>query len=114
MLARGYRLGFATVPPCFNVVITSRAQGESGELSVINLDHSSPVVHALAGESEASPLWWPVAPPTEQRRDLSGTRANISPPPGQAHTIGLAPEWFNLRHNVLSQRVINTIQSAKA
>lgn len=33
--------------------------------------------------------------------------------PGKAHT-DLAHEWFNFRHNVLYQRVINKIQSARA
>lgn len=61
--------------------------------------------HLLAKKWSSSSLWWPVAPP-------SGI-AHAQKQSGEAHTMDLAHEWFNFRHNVLYQRVINKIQSAR-
>ena len=62
----------------------------------------------------AAPPRRTVAAPPASRPSLSGTRADISSPSGPSGSLGLAPERFNLTAVGLPERVIATIQSARA
>ncbi|KAK5915714.1 hypothetical protein CesoFtcFv8_001280 [Champsocephalus esox] len=55
-----------------------------------------------------------VAAPTTQGQIVSGGGGDPSPTPRARGTMGLTREWYNLNTVGLPQKVINTIQSARA
>ena len=55
-----------------------------------------------------------VAAPVTQGHTVSGRVDYFSPTPGTLGTMGLAREWYHLSTVGLPQKVINTIQSARA
>ncbi|XP_029975786.1 uncharacterized protein LOC115408980 [Salarias fasciatus] len=69
---------------------------------------------ALAGGDNSAPVSGALAPANPEGPVVSGARRNISSSPGQAGSVDLACEWFNLRTVGLPLNVIETIQSARA
>ncbi|XP_010773556.1 uncharacterized protein, partial [Notothenia coriiceps] len=55
-----------------------------------------------------------VAAPPAQRHTVSGGGDDLSPTPGAHGPMDLAREWYNMSTVGLPQKVINTIQSARA
>ncbi|XP_070409520.1 uncharacterized protein [Nothobranchius furzeri] len=71
-------------------------------------------IKTLAGGDHTTPLWRTVAPAPTQRSAISGARGGFPPTPGEIVPLGLARELSNLQAVGLPQRVIETIQGARA
>ncbi|XP_034065716.1 uncharacterized protein LOC117542252, partial [Gymnodraco acuticeps] len=77
-------------------------------------DSSALACNVLAGGDISAAVRAAVAAPTTQGHTVSGGGDDLSPTPRALGTMGLAREWYNLNTVGLPQKVINTIQSARA
>ncbi|KAI4820426.1 hypothetical protein KUCAC02_028404 [Chaenocephalus aceratus] len=78
-------------------------------------DSSALACNVLAGGDISAAVRAAVAAPTTQGHTVSGGGGgDLSPTPRALGTMGLAREWYNLNTVGLPQKVINTIQSARA
>ncbi|XP_048011810.1 uncharacterized protein LOC125245326 [Megalobrama amblycephala] len=88
-------------------------QGE-GEGPVSHSDSTQVAQSTVAGRDNSFVICPAVVPPPPHRSIISSERGDLSPPPGQGGSLGLARERTNLNALGLPPSVVATIQNARA
>ena len=89
------------------------SQSEGGEVDT-DFGGSALAREVLAGGDLPTSGWPSVAAASSQGSVVTGSGGDISPPPREAGSLGLARERLNLSTGGLPHSVIDTIQSARA
>ena len=99
---------------CVPSVVSDHSHVREGEGSGVGADIGGPEVGSLGVRNNASSVRGPVATAAAQGPADAGEGGDISSSAGASRSLGLARQRLNLSTEGLSQRVIDTIQAARA